>query len=127
MPQHTVVDERQIRFIVRDDAPDGAAKMRPGLTHVQRAQHRGEQLVERFQPIDCRPNRAALAHWPYLADFADRVRDGSVRTGLIYIRTSYKSEHASLNAKRGSRGNSAPGSPYPRLQRKFALTCPSGK
>jgi hypothetical protein len=40
---------------------------------------------------------------------------------------NYKIEHASLNGKRGSRGCSVPGSPYPRLQRKFDLTCPSGK
>ena len=40
---------------------------------------------------------------------------------------NYKIEHASLNGKRGSRGCSALGSPYPRLQRKFDLTCPSGK
>src|SRR6185436_123160 len=39
----------------------------------------------------------------------------------------YRSEHASLNDKRGSRGNSVLGSPYPTLQRKFDLTCPSGK
>jgi hypothetical protein len=39
----------------------------------------------------------------------------------------YRSEHASLNDRRGSRGCREAGSPYPRLQRKFVLTCPSGK
>src|SRR6266404_5379888 len=43
------------------------------------------------------------------------------------IPPSHRSEHASWNGSRGSRGCSARGSPYPRLQRKFVLTCPSGK
>jgi len=47
--------------------------------------------------------------------------------GAVLLASRYKSEHASLNDKRGSRGNSVLGSPYPRLQRKLDLTCPSGK
>jgi hypothetical protein len=39
-----------------------------------------------------------------------------------FIQSNYKREQASLNGKRGSRGSSELGSPYPRLQRKFDLT-----
>jgi hypothetical protein len=35
---------------------------------------------------------------------------------------NYRTEHASLNGNRGSRGKSVLESPYPRLQRKFDLT-----
>lgn len=34
----------------------------------------------------------------------------------------YRKEHASLNARRGSRGDKVLGSPYPRLHRKLDLT-----
>ena len=48
-------------------------------------------------------------------------------SGYSRSASAYRSEHASLNGKRGSRGCSEGGSPYPRLQRKFVLTCPSAK
>ena len=58
----------------------------------------------------------------------DSVVGGNGRRGSEALTgRNYKIEHASLNGKRGSRGCSALDSPYPRLQRKFDLTCPSGK
>ena len=55
--------------------------------------------------------------------------NGYVGIGAFGHTTAFchSSEHASLNDKRGSRGCSDAGSPYPRLQMKFDLTWPSGK
>ena len=55
-------------------------------------------------------------------------RDPSIRPFRVVAHLAgYSSEHVSVNVSRERRGRSAPGSPYPRLQRKFVLTCPSGK
>src|SRR5205085_6413332 len=79
-----------------------------------------------FPSILTRPPRSTL--FPYTTLFrsiaAPSTRNNNPGLASIsksFQPCSYKSEHASLNGKRGSLGCSAPGSPYPRLQRKFDL------
>src|SRR5580693_596394 len=68
-------------------------------------------------------SNAILESSPSISCALPKDPDGKHRPKGSHSRSAtYKRVHASLNGRRGRRGNRELGSPYPMLQRKFDLT-----
>jgi hypothetical protein len=87
------------------------------LMHVASAPTIRQQL---HSTVDVRPR--TVTDIVLAAGNVNHTAAASRPLHMIVSLLNYKREHASLNGKRGSRGNSELRSPHPRLQRKFDLT-----